>query len=328
MSRSILVTGGAGYIGSHTCKLLAASGFEPVAYDNLSTGHAELVRWGPLVEGDIRDSRLLAETLRSRRPAAIIHFAAKAYVGESVEDPSKYYNNNVLGSLSLLDACLATGMDNLVFSSTCATYGIPKGLPIKEDFVQEPVNPYGRSKLIVERMIEDFSKAYGLRYLILRYFNASGADPDGELNERHEPETHLIPRALQSAAGDLPYLQIFGDDYETQDGTCVRDYIHVADLARAHVLAVQHLLNGGDSFAVNLGAGRPTSILQILDAIQRITKHTVPTVFEARRPGDPPALVADIEAARERLGFIPELSDIETILRTAAPTFRLPVVAA
>lgn len=320
-TNTVLVTGGAGYIGSHTCKLLSAKGFVPVVYDNLSTGHKDIVRWGPFVEGDVLDTKRLIKTLNKHRPRAVIHFAAVAYVGESVENPSKYYNTNVAGSLSLLDACRETDTRTLVFSSTCATYGIPETLPISERTPQRPINPYGRSKLAVEHMIEDYSQAYGLRYLILRYFNASGADPDGDLCERHDPETHLIPRALLSAAGRLPRLQIFGDDYATRDGTCVRDYIHVTDLARAHVLALEHLLAGGESLAVNLGAGRATSIREILDAVHRVTDRAVPIAIEHRRAGDPPALVADITLARQKLGFVPNLSDIDTILRTAAAAF-------
>ena len=324
---TILVTGGAGFIGSHTCKRLAAAGFLPVAYDNLSTGHRELVRWGPLLEGDIRDTSFLSRALEALAPAGVVHCAAAAYVGESVENPSKYYGTNVVGSLSLLEACRDAGVDRLVFSSSCATYGIPAGLPIGEIAPQHPINPYGRTKLAVEHMIEDFGEAYGLRHLILRYFNAAGADPDGELREWHDPETHLIPRALRSAAGSLDHLTIFGEDYPTPDGTCLRDYIHVTDLARAHVLAVEHLLDGGTSLAVNLGAGISTSVRDILAMIGRLTHHDVPIQVEARRPGDPPALVADGSLAREKLGFVPALSDLDTILRTAAPTFGLEVLS-
>jgi UDP-arabinose 4-epimerase len=321
----VLVTGGAGFIGSHTCKLLAAAGIEPIVYDNLATGHRSAVRWGPFVEGDIRDTQLLIRTMHEYSPHSVIHFAASAYVGESVEDPAKYYWNNVVGSLSLFDACRRTQTTSLIFSSSCATYGTPKELPIKETSALNPISPYGRSKLMVEQILEDYAAAYGLRYVSLRYFNACGADPDGELSERHDPETHLIPLALLSASGALERLAIYGEDHETADGTCVRDYVHVTDLARAHVQAVQYLGKGNDCLTVNLGSGKGTSIRQVLDAINRVTARSVPVVFEPRRRGDPAALYADSEFARERLGFTPQLSDIDTIIRTAAPSFGLAV---
>ena len=323
--RRIFVTGGAGYIGSHTCKLLAASGFEPIVFDNLATGHRDAVRWGPLVEGDILDTDHLASALIDHAPDAIIHFAASAYVGESVEDPGKYYRNNVSGSLSVLEACRRAGISSVIFSSSCATYGLPDQLPIKETTPQQPINPYGRSKAMGERMLEDYAAAYGLRYVSLRYFNACGADPDGELSERHEPETHLIPNALLSASGKLPYLPVFGDDYDTADGTCLRDYVHVTDLARAHALAVEYLHKGGSNLAVNIGSGRATSIREIVAAIHRVTERSVPIVIKPRRPGDPPALFADASLARERLGFSAVMSDIDTIIRTTAPSFGLEV---
>jgi UDP-arabinose 4-epimerase len=321
--RRILVTGGAGYIGSHTCKVLAAHGYEPVTYDNLIAGHRDAVRWGPFVAGDILDTGRIAATLAEYKPEAVIHFAAFAYVGESVEDPAKYYHNNVTGTLSLLDACRATGVRNIILSSSCATYGVPETLPISESEPQAPINPYGRSKLMMEHIVEDYAAAYGIRYVSLRYFNACGADPDGELSERHDPETHLIPRALMAASGQIPHLAVFGDDYETGDGTCVRDYIHVTDLARAHALAAAYLADGGVSTAVNLGTGRGVSIREILTAIHRVTDREVPIVMEPRRAGDPPALFADPRRAADRLGFKAELSDIDTIVRTAAPSFGL-----
>ena len=326
MSRGcVLVTGGAGFIGSHTCKLLAAAGVEPIVYDNLVTGHRGAVRWGPLVKGDIQDTDLLVRTLGEYKPHAVIHFAASAYVGESVEDPAKYYLNNVAGSLSLLEACRRVQVMKIVFSSTCATYGTPANLPIRETTPQNPISPYGRSKLMVEQILEDYDSAYGLRYVSLRYFNACGADPEGELREDHEPETHLIPRALLCASGKLDRLALFGDDHETVDGTCVRDYIHVTDLARAHVQAVQYLIDGKESLAVNLGSGQGTSIREVLDAIGRLTARPVPTVVAPKRPGDPPILIADSTLASKRLGFVAQLSDIDTIIRTAAPTFGLAV---
>ena len=323
--RKILVAGGAGFIGSHTAKLLHKQGFEPVVYDNLSTGHLTSVRWGPFVKGDILDTRHLIETIESHRPAAVIHFAASAYVGESVENPAKYYANNVNGTLSLLEACRRTGADKLIFSSSCATYGIPDQLPIRECETQRPINPYGRTKLIAEHMLADYSAAYGLHYVALRYFNASGADPERELGEWHDPETHLIPRALLATRGAIDVLEVYGDDYDTPDGTCIRDYIHVTDLARAHVLAVEYLIDGGANLAVNLGTGHGTSIKEIVKAIARVCGRPVPIAIRARRPGDPPSLYAASDLAAEKLGFRALHSDIETIIRTAAPFFGLEV---
>jgi UDP-arabinose 4-epimerase len=327
MMRRVLVTGGAGFIGSHTCKALAAAGIEPITLDNLESGHRDAVRWGPLVVADIADRTAVATTIAQYEPEAVIHFAAYAYVGESVSDPSKYYRNNVAGTIALLDACRSADVRSVVFSSTCATYGAPSVLPIVEATPQQPINPYGRTKLMVEQILADQAEAYGLRYVALRYFNACGADPDGEIGERHSPETHLIPRALMAAAGALPTLQVFGDDYPTPDGTCIRDYIHVSDLARAHVLALEHLRRGGENLAVNLGTGRGTSIREIVGAIRRITAREVPLSFEARRVGDPPSLYADPTLARERLGFVAQYSDVDTIVRTSAPFFGLEAVS-
>ena len=323
--RRVLVTGGAGYIGSHTCKALAARGIEPVTYDNLISGHRDAVRWGQFVQGDILDTERLTTTLAEYQPEAVIHFAAFAYVGESVEAPAKYYRNNVVGTLSLLEACRVSAVRRIIFSSSCATYGIPTQFPIRETTPQLPINPYGRSKLMAEHILEDHAAAYGFRYVALRYFNACGADPEGEIGERHDPETHLVPRALMAAKGDISHLAIFGNDYPTADGTCVRDYIHVADLARAHVLAVDYLSKGGQNVALNLGTGHGLSVREILDAINRVTARSVPIVIEPRRPGDPPILVADPGMARERLAFSTKFSDIDTIVRTAAPFFGLEV---
>ncbi len=322
---TVLVTGGAGYIGSHTCKLLHQSGFTPVAYDNLSTGNKENAKWGPLVRGDVRDRDQLKYAIKLWQPVCVIHFAASAYVGESTVDPRKYYSNNVAGILSLLDTCVEIKLRNIVFSSSCATYGIPAKLPIAEGSPQLPINPYGRTKLIGEMMLKDYASAYNLRYVALRYFNAAGADIDGELRERHDPETHLIPRALMAAAGRIPELTVFGDDYDTPDGTCIRDYVHVTDLAQAHVSAVQHLIAGGKNMAANLGSGQGTSVRQIIDTIERLTRRCVPVRSEARREGDPPALYSDLKVAQSELHFTPRFSDIETIIRTAAPTFGLEV---
>lgn len=321
----ILVTGGAGYIGSHTAKLLRSEGIEPVVYDNLTTGIRTSVRWGPFVEGDVLDLQCLIETIEKYVPDAVIHFAASAYVGESVQNPAKYYNNNVCGALSLVDACRQTGLQNIIFSSSCAVYGVPSVLPIDEATPKAPINPYGRTKLIGEYMLADYAAAFGLRYVALRYFNACGADPEGELGEWHVPETHLIPRALLAAAGRIPHLEIFGDDYDTPDGTCIRDYIHVADLAQAHLLAFRHLAGGGGNLAVNLGSSHGFSIREVLKAIEEITGSKVPVMMHTRRQGDPPSLYADASLARRTLGFQPRYSDLKTIVRTAAPYFGLEV---
>lgn len=323
MERAVLVTGGGGFIGSHACKALKASGFLPVTLDNLSTGHADAVKFGPLVRGDVRDTDLVARCLTEHACCAVIHFAASAYVGESMSDPGRYYDNNLGGMTGLLGACARTGTDRIVFSSSCATYGIPDHLPIGEMTPQQPINPYGRTKLICEWMLADHAAAHPLRFVALRYFNAAGADPAGELGERHDPETHLIPLALRAAAGQGGPLRVFGSDYPTPDGTCIRDYIHVQDLARAHVLALRHLLTGGGSMALNLGTGRGLSVRDILDGIARLTGRPVPVVWDARRAGDPPELVADPGAAARWLGFQAERSDLDTLLADAAPWFGL-----
>lgn len=319
MNKAIVVTGGAGFIGSHTCKELAAAGYLPVTYDNLSTGHRDAVRWGPLVEGDIADTEGLASAIRVHGAKAVIHFAASAYVGESVADPAKYYRNNVAGTLSVLEALRRADCDRLVFSSSCATYGVPEALPISEKTPQSPINPYGRTKLIGEWMIADYAAAYGLSAVCLRYFNAAGADPDGEIGERHDPETHLLPRALLAAYGLGPRLEVMGADYPTDDGTCVRDYIHVKDLARAHVAAVGYLAAGGAMTSLNIGTGRGYSIREVNAAIERVTGRKVPVTVGPRRAGDPPRLVADPTRATEVLGFSAAYSDIDNIVATAAP---------
>ncbi len=326
MQPVVLVTGGAGFIGSHACKALQASGFLPVVLDNLSTGHADAVRFGPLVQGDVRDAGLVARTLTAHRCRAVIHFAASAYVGESMTRPGLYYDNNLGGMTGLLEGCSRAGVGRIVFSSSCATYGSPETLPIVEATPQRPINPYGRTKLICEWMLADHAASGSLRYVALRYFNAAGADPDGELTERHNPETHLIPLALRAASVQGGPLQVFGTDYPTPDGTCVRDYIHVLDLARAHVLALRHLLDGGASLALNLGTGRGLSIREILQGLASMTGRPVPVTWGPRRPGDPPALVAEASAAARLLGFRPERSDLRSILMDAAPSFGLRAV--
>ncbi len=314
---TILVTGGAGYIGSHACKALAAAGYRPVVLDNLVYGHASAVRWGPLEVGDLADPARLREVFSRYRPAAVMHFAAYAYVGESVENPAKYYENNVAGTLNLLAAMRESGSEQLVFSSTCASYGHPQTDRIAESHPQVPINPYGRSKLMMEQILADYSQAYGLRSISLRYFNAAGADADGEVGEDHDPETHLIPIILEAAAGRRPSVQVFGTDYDTPDGTCIRDYIHVADLAAAHVTALAALMKGHPTDVFNLGTGRGASVREVIDRASVVTGREIPVVTGPRRPGDPAKLVADAARAGEILGWVPHWSDLDTILASA-----------
>jgi UDP-arabinose 4-epimerase len=313
----VLVTGGAGYIGAHTCKALSRAGFLPVVYDNLVYGHERAVQWGPLERGDIGDGQRLREVFKKYQPMAVLHFAAYAYVGESVVDPGKYYRNNVAGSLTLLEAMQAAQIRNIVFSSTCATYGMPDRLPIAETAAQNPINPYGASKLMVERMLADFGIAHGMGYVGLRYFNAAGADPDGQIGEDHDPETHLIPLVLDAASGRRPDIAIFGTDYDTPDGTCIRDYIHVADLASAHVLALQALRAGKPSGFYNLGNERGYSVREVIAAVERISGLRVPVTLSPRRPGDPAALVSDATRAREELGWRPAYPGLDDMVKTA-----------
>jgi UDP-arabinose 4-epimerase len=315
--KTVLVTGGAGFIGSHTCKALAAHGFLPVAFDDLSRGHADFVRWGPLVNGDILDLAALDAAFEQHRPGAVIHFAALAYVGESMSRPLDYYRVNVTGLVNVLEAMLRHGTRTIVFSSSCATYGIPSELPIVESAPQRPINPYGRSKLAGEQILADARAAEGLRVAMLRYFNAAGADPEGELVERHNPETHLIPLAIDAATGHGPPLQIFGTDYPTADGTCERDFVHVSDLSAAHVAALRHLNASNPSLILNLGTGKATSIRSVISAVERVTGHAVPVVHAARRLGDPPVLVAHASLAHDLIGFEPRLSEVDTIVATA-----------
>ena len=316
-ARSVLVTGGAGYVGAHTCKALHRAGYTPVVFDNLSTGHKSFVRWGPLVPGDIRDADAVRHTIRAYQVEAVLHFAASAYVGESVSDPKKYYENNVGGSLSLLSAMLEAGCRKMVFSSSCAIYGEPEKLPIGETTPQNPVNPYGASKAMVERILGDYEKAHEIGAIALRYFNASGADPESELGELRDPETHLIPRAMMAIQGYIEDFAVFGTDYPTPDGTAIRDYIHVCDLAEAHVAAVRRLLGGGEGGAFNLGTGRGYSVKQVIDAIAAETGARLSVSNAPRRPGDPPVLVADASSSQIGLAFTPRLSDLKTIVKTA-----------
>jgi UDP-glucose-4-epimerase GalE len=317
MSKSVLVTGGAGYIGSHACKVLARAGYQPVVLDDLSRGHREAVRWGPLVECDIADRATVATALVDFEISVVMHFAAYAYVGESVSDPAMYYRNNLAGTLSLLEAMRDTRVDKIVFSSTCATYGNPASVPIRETTPQAPVNPYGETKLAIERALHWYGEAYRLRSVSLRYFNAAGADPDGEIGERHEPETHLIPLVLEAALGRRPHIEIYGTDYPTPDGTAIRDYIHVQDLAEAHLRALEHLEAGGKSAALNLGTGQGHSVREVVRAAETVSGRPVPCRDVARRSGDPPALVADPGLAAELLDWRARMSDLDTIARTA-----------
>ncbi len=283
---TVLVVGGAGYIGSHTCLDLANKGFKPVVYDNFSNGHREFVKWGPAEEGDIRDRARLDEVLAKHKPAAILHFAALIEVGESVKDPVTFYENNVIGTLTLLAAAQAAGIKAFVFSSTCATYGLPQSVPLDETHRQVPINPYGQTKYIVEQALADYDKYTGFRSVVLRYFNAAGADFEGRIGEWHQPETHAIPLAIDAALGRRDGFKVFGSDYETRDGTCVRDYIHVLDLADAHVRAVEHLLRGGDSVALNLGTGTGTTVKELLGAIEDVSAKPFPVEYVGRREGD------------------------------------------
>lgn len=315
----ILVTGGAGYIGSHTCKALARAGHEVRVYDNLSTGFRGLVKWGDLVEGDILDTARLKACLREWQPDGIIHFAAFSQVGESVSNPGKYIHNNVAGTLSILESMRDTGVRNIVVSSTAAVYGIPERCPITEDMPAAPINPYGETKLFMEWMLADFARSYGLSWTALRYFNAAGADPEGECGECHMPETHLIPRVLMTMTGELSDFRIMGDDYPTPDGTCIRDYIHVTDLAAAHVLAVERLCRGeaGQGISLNLGTGTGISVREILLAAEQVTGRTLSCETGPRRAGDPPVLVADGSRARDILNWTVRCSSVAEIIRDA-----------
>lgn len=314
---TVLVTGGAGYIGSHACKALAAAGCAPITVDNLVYGHEWAVQWGPLAKGDIRDREFLDAVFKEYRPEAVMHFAAFAYVGESVRDPEKYYHNNVAGTLSLLSAMRRHDCRRIVFSSTCATYGTPEGLPLTEDARQSPINPYGWSKLMMEQILRDFDRAYGITFASLRYFNAAGADRDGRIGEDHAPETHLIPLVCYAALGLRPAIEVFGTDYPTPDGTCIRDYVHVDDLAAAHVAALRHMQAGGESLFLNLGAGRGHSVAEVIQAVEKVSGRPVPVRFGPRREGDPHALYADASRAGAVLGWKPACSDLESIADTA-----------
>lgn len=314
---TVLVTGGAGYIGSHACKALAAKGFTPVVFDNLCSGNAEAVKWGPLEVGDIRDHTHLDEVMAQYHPVAVMHFAALIRVNESVNDPAKYYENNLLGSYRLLEAARAHKIGAMVFSSTAAVYGNPETTPIAEDHPLRPINPYGQTKLAMENMIRDYSQAYGFKHAILRYFNAAGADAEQELGTAYQTDSHIVPLLMQVAAGQRPQIQIYGTDYETEDGTAIRDYLHITDLANAHVLALEHILAKQTNLTLNLGTNQGCTVKGVLEAVRRVTGQRVPAEECPRRAGDPPALVADASRARQLLGWAPEHSDMENIIATA-----------
>ena len=314
---NILVTGGAGYIGSHCCKELSKKGFHPITIDNLVYGHKNFVRWGEFFQGDAGDPAHLKECLNQYKIDAVMHFAAYAYVGESVEDPLKYYENNLRNTIQLLHAVLENNIKYLVFSSTCATYGDPEKIPIDEDHPLNPINPYGKTKRMIEEILSDYHAAYGLKYISLRYFNAAGADPDAEVGEDHDPETHLIPLVLDVAAGKRKAIKIFGTDYGTPDGTCIRDYIHVTDLAQAHILALQRLTGGADSSVYNLGNSQGFSVLEVIERARKITGKNIAVENSDRRPGDPPVLIASNEKAVKELGWKPQYADLDDIIGTA-----------
>ncbi|WP_456370677.1 UDP-glucose 4-epimerase GalE [Thermodesulfatator atlanticus] len=317
MAKKILVTGGAGYIGSHVVKLLDEKGFEPVIVDNLSAGHRDAVLAGDLFVEDLRDKEIIDKLFDAEEPLAVMHFAAYIVVPESVSDPLKYYENNLSATINLLQIAAKHKVSAFIFSSSAAVYGIPQEVPIPEDHPVLPINPYGQSKAVVEQMLSDCAKAYGLPYVSLRYFNAAGADPSGMIGEAHDPETHLIPLLLQTALGKRLKFFLYGTDYDTPDGTCIRDFIHVNDLAQVHLLALEHLLNGGKSLVLNCGYGHGYSVKEVLEETERVTGQKIPYEVQDRRPGDPPVLVARTDKAREILGFKPEFDDLSLIIETA-----------
>jgi len=314
---NVLITGGAGYIGSHTAKYLAKAGVQPIVIDDLQRGHREAVKWGPLIEADIGDQRAVESVFERYSIEAVLHFAGFANVGESMQSPGLYFRNNTVNTLNLLDAMRARDVRTIVFSSTCATYGIPRQIPIAEDHIQEPVNPYGESKRMVERLLEWYGNIHGLRWVALRYFNAAGADPEGELGELHDPETHLIPLAISAARGLKHTLEIYGTDYDTPDGTAIRDYLHVMDLAEAHLAALRYLDAGGPNAAFNLGTGHGHSVREVIAMVERISGRVVPVKEANRRCGDPTSLVADANKAATVLGWSPRYSTLENIVQTA-----------
>jgi len=315
--KNILVLGGAGYIGSHMCKYLANNGYNPIVLDNLICGHRQAVKWGSFIEGSIGDSNLLRHVFSEHQFVAVMHFAAFCYVGESVTDPNKYYRNNVSDTLNLLKVMVEKNVNNFIFSSSCATYGEPVEIPISEQHPQNPISPYGRTKLMVEQILDDFKEAYGLESVCLRYFNAAGADPDAEIGEDHKPETHLIPLVLQTALGQRERIEIFGDDCPTKDGTCIRDYIHINDLAQAHFLALEKLLNGQSGGKYNIGNGQGYSIKEVINVARDITGKSISSRIIGKRQGDPAILIGSSEKATNDLGWNPQFPDLHTIIKTA-----------
>lgn len=318
----ILIVGGAGYIGSHTNKLLNQRGYETVVFDNLIYGHREFVKWGKFYLGDLNDKEQIRECFRQYPIKTVMHFSAFAYVGESVIDPAKYYRNNVANTLNLLDVMREFGVNYFIFSSTCATYGIPEKIPITEDHPQRPVNPYGKSKLMIEQILADYDRAYGIKHINLRYFNAAGADSDGKIGEWHDPETHLIPLTIYAALGINDNIKIFGTDYPTRDGTCIRDYIHVTDLADAHIRALEILYHTNESESFNLGNGNGYSVREVINIVKRVTKKDFKVIETERREGDPPVLISSSKRAEEMLRWMPECKDIESIIETAWRWYR------
>jgi UDP-glucose 4-epimerase len=316
-NKTILITGGAGYIGSHANKMLYEKGYDTVIFDNLVYGYKNFVQWGEFVLGDLADYDLLDMVFQHYSIDAVMHFAAYAYVGESVTNPEKYYYNNVVNTLNLLKAMRSHDVNQFIFSSSCATYGIPQKIPIPENHSQHPINPYGQCKLIVENILRDYSNAYGLKYVSLRYFNAAGADPDGKIGEAHEPETHLIPLILDAASDKNKHISIFGTDYDTPDGTCIRDYIHVNDLAQAHILALNYLESSADSDVFNLGNGNGISVREMIETARHVTGKTIQTIESPRRPGDPDSLVGSASKAKNILGWHPQYTDLKDIIETA-----------
>jgi len=313
----ILIAGGAGYIGSHANKILNLKGYDTVVYDNLFYGHREFCKWGRFVLGDLADKEQLRLCFKAYPIEAVMHYCAFCYVGESVDHPAEYYRNNVINTLNLLEVMVEHGVKNFIFSSSCATYGNPIEIPMTENHPQSPINPYGKTKLMVEQILKDFDRAYGIRHACLRYFNAAGADPDAEVGEWHEPETHLIPLVLQVATGQRPHIQVFGTDYDTPDGTCVRDYIHINDLAAAHIAALEYLKGGGASTAFNLGNGSGFSVKEVIQTAERVTGKSIKVIEAARRPGDPPTLVGSADKARKILNWQPRYTNLEEIIKTA-----------
>lgn len=317
MSGTVLIVGGAGYIGSHANALLSEHGYTPIVLDNLIYGHREFVQWGTLVEGDLQDTQALRTVFREHTIDAVFHFAAYTYVGESVTDPAKFYNNNVACTLNLLDTMREFGVHHIVFSSTCATYGEPQRIPLDETHPQAPINPYGRTKLMVEQILRDYASAYDLKYVLLRYFNAAGADPQARIGEWHVPESHLIPLVLDAALDLNKSIRVYGTDYDTPDGTAVRDYIHVNDLANAHLKALEYLQAGGPSDAFNLGNGQGYSVREVIETVRAVTGVDINVIDEQRRPGDSPVLIGSSEKAHATLGWIPEFPKLDAIVETA-----------